>query len=110
MLDKTVFLEKLRSGDAPIGVVGLGYVGLPLAVALARPFNVVGYDVSAERVAMLEDHQDPSQELTEDELAAVTIAYTSDPTKLGECPVIIVAVPTPIDDNKNPDLGPLQRV
>jgi UDP-N-acetyl-D-galactosamine dehydrogenase len=109
MLDTSTFLEKLRLRNAPIAVVGLGYVGLPLAVALARHFNVVGYDVSAERVAMLENNRDPSQELTEAELAAVSIAYTSDPTKLRECPFIIVAVPTPIDVNKNPDLSPLER-
>ena len=68
MIDKSVFLEKLRSGDSPIAVVGLGYVGLPLAVALAKHFRVIGYDVSAERVEQLRRGSDPSQELTHDEL------------------------------------------
>lgn len=108
MMDPSAFLEKLRSGDASIAIVGLGYVGLPLAVALAHRFRVVGYDVSAERVALLEKNVDPSHELTESELAEVSITYTSDPAKLGDTPLIIVAVPTPIDANKNPDLGPLE--
>jgi len=107
MLDKSAFLEKLRSRDTAIGVVGLGYVGLPLAVALARQFRVVGLDVSEQRVELLNNDVDPSQELTTEELAAVTIDYTTDPSKLSETPFIIVAVPTPIDENKNPDLRPL---
>ena len=52
MLDKSAFLQKLNARQAPIGVVGLGYVGLPLAVALAHEFDVIGYDVSVERVAL----------------------------------------------------------
>nr|AHZ46185.1 nucleotide sugar dehydrogenase [uncultured bacterium 14-4D] len=108
MLDKSVFLKKLNAREASIGIVGLGYVGLPLAVALSRRFNVVGYDISEERVKLLKAHRDPSQELSEAELAEVSINYTSDPTALGETPLIIVAVPTPIDENKNPDLSPLR--
>ena len=108
MLDKSVFLKKLNAREAAIGVVGLGYVGLPLAVALARRFSVVGYDISEERVKLLQAHRDPSQELSEAELAEVSIHYTSDPAALSETPLIIVAVPTPIDENKNPDLSPLR--
>ena len=58
MLDKSVFLKKLNAREASIGVVGLGYVGLPLAVALSRRFNVVGYDISEERVKLLKAHRD----------------------------------------------------
>ena len=109
MLDKSVFLKKLNAREASIGVVGLGYVGLPLAVALSHRFSVTGYDVSEERVKLLNAHRDPSHELSEAELAEVSIDYTSDPAALGETPLIIVAVPTPIDENKNPDLSPLER-
>ena len=108
MLEVSTFFDRLRSGDAPIGVVGLGYVGLPLAVALAKHFRVIGYDVSPERIELLRQHSDPSQELTTDELKSVSIAYTSTPEELSEAPFIIVAVPTPIDGNKNPDLTPLE--
>ena len=108
MLDKSVFLKKLNAREAAIGVVGLGYVGLPLAVALSRHYRVVGYDISEERVKLLQAHRDPSNELSEAELAEVSINYTSDPAALGETPLIIVAVPTPIDENKNPDLSPLR--
>ena len=109
MLDKSVFLKKLTTHEASIGVVGLGYVGLPLAVALSHCFSVIGYDISEERVKLLKAHRDPSHELSEAELAEVSIDYTSDPAKLTETPLIIVAVPTPIDENKNPDLSPLER-
>lgn len=109
MLDKSVFLNKLKAREASIGVVGLGYVGLPLAVALAHKFDVIGYDVSQARVDLLEKNQDPSHELSEAELAAVSITYTADPAKLSETPLIIVAVPTPIDVSNNPDLSPLER-
>ena len=108
MLEVSAFFDRLRSGDAPIGVVGLGYVGLPLAVALAKHFRVIGYDVSPERIELLRQHSDPSQELTTDELESVSIAYTSTPEELSEAPFIIVAVPTPIDGNNNPDLTPLE--
>ena len=109
MLDKSVFLKKLLARETSIGVVGLGYVGLPLTVALSHRFSVTGYDVSEEHVKLLKAHRDPSHELSEAELAKVSIDYTSDPAALGETPLIIVAVPTPIDDNKNPDLSPLER-
>ena len=109
MLDKSAFLKKLTAREASIGVVGLGYVGLPLAVALSQHFRVTGYDVSEERVKLLKAHRDPSHELSEAELAEVSIDYTSDPAKLAETPLIIVAVPTPIDQNKNPDLSPLEH-
>ena len=107
MID-TSFFQSLETGDTPIGVVGLGYVGLPLAVALAEKFRVIGYDVSEPRVELLRENRDPSDELREDELAAVTIDYTSDASKLAAAKLIIVAVPTPIDENNNPDLSPLE--
>jgi UDP-N-acetyl-D-galactosamine dehydrogenase len=109
LLNPAAFLEELRSRKAAVAIVGLGYVGLPLAVALAKKFRVVGFDVSDERIALLRAHKDPSHELTSEELRAVEIEYTSNPKTLLEAKLIIVAVPTPIDENKNPDLEPLER-
>jgi UDP-N-acetyl-D-galactosamine dehydrogenase len=91
-----------------VAVVGLGYVGLPLAVALAKKFRVVGFDISRERIEDLRQHRDPSRELTTEELREVEIDYTHDPSELRKARLIIVAVPTPIDGNKNPDLTPLE--
>jgi len=105
--DPSAFLEDLRSRKAAVAVIGLGYVGLPLAVALAKKFRVVGFDISRERIEDLKRHRDPSRELEAEELRAVEVMYVSDPAELRKAGLIIVAVPTPIDENKNPDLAPL---
>lgn len=88
-------------------MVGLGYVGLPLAVALGRRHPVVGYDVSARRIADLRQGRDATNEVTADELGAGTLLLTDDPADLRGCNVIIVTVPTPIDDANRPDLRAL---
>jgi UDP-N-acetyl-D-galactosamine dehydrogenase len=107
-IDPLAFLEDLRTRRTAVAVIGLGYVGLPLAVALAKKFRVVGFDISRDRIADLKRRRDPSRELTAEELSAVEIEYTGDPSELGKARLIIVAVPTPIDENKNPDLTPLE--
>ncbi len=96
-------LDKVR-----LGVIGLGYVGLPLAVEFARKYPVIGLDINAARVAELEVGRDSSLEVTAEELsAAERLSYTAEPADLRECNVYIVTVPTPIDDYKTPDLRPL---
>jgi UDP-N-acetyl-D-galactosamine dehydrogenase len=97
----------MQLSDARIGVIGLGYVGLPLAVELARRFPVTGFDINQARIAELQAGRDSSLECTPDELAAVQISYTHELEALRGCNVYIVTVPTPIDDYKKPDLGPL---
>ncbi|MFK8016119.1 MAG: Vi polysaccharide biosynthesis UDP-N-acetylglucosamine C-6 dehydrogenase TviB [Gammaproteobacteria bacterium] len=93
-----------------IGVVGLGYVGLPLAVSFGRTIDTVGFDINAGRIAELESGHDSTLETDADELAAATrLSFTTDPSKLGECDVMIATVPTPIDDHKRPDLTPLVK-
>jgi UDP-N-acetyl-D-galactosamine dehydrogenase len=93
-----------------IGVVGLGYVGLPLALALGRAFEgTVGLDVSAAKIRMLKAGEDPTFEGLESEIQTSNINFTTDPTLLKECDVIIVAVPTPIDENRQPDLNALTK-
>jgi UDP-N-acetyl-D-glucosamine/UDP-N-acetyl-D-galactosamine dehydrogenase len=93
-----------------IGVIGLGYVGLPLALAFGRQFPTVGFDLKQERVAELEAGRDATLEATAEELAGATqLRYSSDPATLSACNVFIVTVPTPINSSKNPDLAPLKR-
>ena len=86
-----------------VAVVGLGYVGLPLAVALARKHDVVGFDVSARRVAALRDGVDSTNEVSPEELRAANLTITDDPGALGSRDVFIVTVPTPIDEANRPD-------
>jgi UDP-N-acetyl-D-galactosamine dehydrogenase len=93
---------------AKIAVIGLGYVGLPLAVAFADQHDVVGFDVSAERVAELSRYEDRTLEVAPEALKAVArLAFTDDPAALAGCNVFVVTVPTPIDDHKRPDLSAL---
>ncbi|WP_243364602.1 nucleotide sugar dehydrogenase [Fundidesulfovibrio terrae] len=103
-----VSFEELKAGQAKLAVVGLGYVGLPLAVALARHFNVVGFDISARRIERLREGIDDTGEVDAAALAQVTVDYTADPAKLSECRLLIVAVPTPIDSHRSPDLHPVR--
>ena len=92
-----------------IGVIGLGYVGLPLAVAFGKKYPTTGFDISSERIADLRAGRDTTQEVgAADLLAAKSLCFSSDPASLADCSVYIVTVPTPIDDAKQPDLEPLR--
>ncbi len=99
--------EELSQHRVPLAVVGLGYVGLPLAVAFSRHFDVIGFDISEARVAELRGGHDHTNEVSDEKLAAARIAYSTDPASLAAAGVVIVAVPTPIDDHKSPDLTPV---
>jgi UDP-N-acetyl-D-galactosamine dehydrogenase len=91
-----------------VGIVGLGYVGLPLALAIGRNFpETVGFDVSTDKVNALLAGTDPLSDDFEQEIRSSTVAFTTDPKALAEVDVVIVAVPTPIDVNRQPDLTPL---
>jgi len=92
-----------------IGIVGLGYVGLPLAVELGKKYPTKGLDISAERVAELRSGQDSTLEVEPEELKLATrLSYHSDPQDIADCNFYIVTVPTPIDSAKRPDLSPLE--
>ncbi|MCX7355255.1 MAG: nucleotide sugar dehydrogenase [Alphaproteobacteria bacterium] len=93
------------SAPKNIAVVGLGYVGLPLAVALAKCFPVVGFDVDASRVAELSRGHDRTREVTEERLTAARCRFTSRPEDMAGCDVFILTVPTPVDRDNRPDLG-----
>jgi len=100
----------LRLQKCRIGVVGLGYVGLPLAVEFGKHFETVGFDVNPQRVAQLRKGRDSTLEVSAEELrAAQRLTYTTDLDGLRRCRVFIVTVPTPIDGYKRPDLSPLVR-
>jgi UDP-N-acetyl-D-glucosamine/UDP-N-acetyl-D-galactosamine dehydrogenase len=91
-----------------VAVVGLGYVGLPLAVEFGKKFRTVGYDLSAEKVASYRRHIDPTGEISSEDLkSAAKLEVTTDPKDLAAADIIIVAVPTPIDAARQPDLSPL---
>jgi UDP-N-acetyl-D-glucosamine/UDP-N-acetyl-D-galactosamine dehydrogenase len=90
-------------GAEKIAVVGLGYVGLPLAVALARKFDVVGFDIDPRRVDELRSGTDRTNEVSAEELGSTTLSSTSDPSDLEGRSIYIVTVPTPIDDANRPD-------
>ena len=84
----------LQNREQTLAVVGLGYVGLPLAVAFSRHMNVLGFDINAGRIEELRKGHDRTNEVTDEALAAATIEYTCDPADLARAAVIIVAVPT----------------
>ncbi|MBN1980962.1 MAG: nucleotide sugar dehydrogenase [Chitinivibrionales bacterium] len=88
-------------------VVGLGYVGLPLAVEMAKHFTVVGFDVNQERVNQLREGVDPNGEVESKELRASSVQFTTNGQEIAKTQFIIVAVPTPIDEHKSPDLTPV---
>lgn len=91
-----------------VGVVGLGYVGLPVALAFARRFeHTVGFDISEARVAALRNGQDWTNEVSAEDLAETNLSFTADPGDLRGCTFFVVAVPTPIDAERRPDLGSL---
>ena len=100
----------LKLRNCRIAVVGLGYVGLPLAVEFGKRFDTVGFDVKPERVAQLRAGRDTTLEVTSEELkSAERLSFTTELADLKRCRVFIVTVPTPIDGYKRPDLTPLVR-
>jgi UDP-N-acetyl-D-galactosamine dehydrogenase len=93
-----------------IGVVGLGYVGLPLAVEFGKVYPTVGFDIHAGRIAELESGTDSTLEASDEELASATqLSYTTDPEALAACNFYVVTVPTPIGDSNRPLLTPLRK-
>jgi len=91
-----------------IGIVGLGYVGLPLAVEFGKHFDTVGFDIKPHRIAELASGRDSTLEVSRGELKSATrLTFSTELDSLKRCRVLIVTVPTPIDEYKRPDLTPL---
>jgi len=99
--------DQLLSGQATMSVVGLGYVGLPIALAFANHIKVVGFDIHQGRIDMMKRGEDPSEEVPPEGFLNKNISFTADVDKLKEANFHIVAVPTPIHASHQPDLGPL---
>lgn len=99
-----VTFEDLKNKKENIAVVGLGYVGLPLAVILSKHFDVIGLDIQEDRIRQLSQGHDHTREVSDDELKQSRIDFSSDPSILRDASFIIVAVPTPIDEDNKPDL------
>lgn len=101
--------EALIRKEKIVAVIGLGYVGLPLALAFAKHFRVIGFDLDPARVAMMRKQEDPSRELLAQDFMDTDIVFSSDPEDLKSAQFFIVSVPTDIDEHKVPDLSPLKN-
>ena len=100
--------EKIVSGEEKISLVGLGYVGMPIAVAFAKKVKVVGFDLNAEKIVLYKSGVDPTKEVGDEVIKNTTVEFTADPSKLKEAKFHIVAVPTPVNDDHTPDLSPVE--
>lgn len=100
-------IERYISKKQAICVVGLGYVGLPVAIEFARKFRVIGFDINNQRIDLMRRGIDPSDELEPAAFQGCDITFTSNPEDIKACTFFVVAVPTPINEHKNPDLRPL---
>jgi len=99
--------NELVTGKEKLAVIGLGYVGLPIALEFARKIKVIGFDIKPERINLMKNKVDPSNELESKDFENCNIHFTAITDELREAKFFIVAVPTPIDDHKSPDLKPL---
>ena len=103
----TTIYQRILKKDAKIAVIGLGYVGLPIALAFAKKVSVIGFDINQERVNMMKMGIDPSEELTKKDFEGCDITFTTSVDVLRKANFFIVAVPTPVDEHNIPDLRPV---
>ncbi len=99
--------QKLVDKKVKLAVIGLGYIGLPVALEFAKKISVIGFDINKKRIEMMRNHLDPSKEVSREEFKNSDIIFTDDPDQLKQAGFFIVAVPTPVDKYNVPDLGPL---
>ena len=100
--------EKIVNGEEKISLVGLGYVGMPIAVAFSKKVKVVGFDLNAKKIELYKSGIDPTNEVGNEAIKACTVDFTADESKLKEAKFHIVAVPTPVNDDHTPDLTPVE--
>src|SRR5215510_2810946 len=101
--------QELIDKKAKLAVIGLGYVGLPIALEFAKKISVIGFDINSKRIEMMKKCIDPSNELEKEDFAGCDIKFTDSLDELREARFFIVAVPTPVDDHNVPDLVPVQK-
>jgi UDP-N-acetyl-D-glucosamine/UDP-N-acetyl-D-galactosamine dehydrogenase len=101
--------QKLIQKEAKLAVIGLGYVGLPLALEFARHMQVIGFDINEKRIGLMKNQIDPSNELEKEAFEGCDIEFTNDLDKLKEASFYVVAVPTPVDSHNVPDLSPVLK-
>ena len=97
----------LISGKEKLALVGLGYVGMPIAVEFSKHVDVIGFDINKSKVEAYKRGEDPTQEVGDEGIKASNVEWTSDEKRLREAKFIIVAVPTPVNDDTTPDLTPV---
>ncbi len=100
--------QRILSGQEKISLVGLGYVGMPIAVSFAKKVKVVGFDLNAKKIELYKSGIDPTNEVGDEVIKNTTVEFTSDETKLRETKFHIVAVPTPVNEDHTPDLTPVE--
>ena len=101
--------KQLVNRETKLSLIGLGYVGMPIAVAFAKKVDVVGFDLNADKIALYKQGIDPTHEEGDDVIRRTAVDFTSDPARLREARFHIVAVPTPVNPDHTPDLGPLKN-
>lgn len=106
--EKMLLFKQLVTRNEKIAVIGLGYVGMPIAVAFAKKVNVIGFDLNKKKIDLYKSGIDPTNEIGNDEIKKTTVEFTADETKLKEAKFHIIAVPTPINSDKTPDLSPVE--
>ena len=99
--------KKILNGEEKIALLGLGYVGMPIAIAFAKKVKVIGYDFNIAKIEAYKQGIDPTKEVGNEAVNNTTVEFTSDERKLQEAKFIIVAVPTPINSDHTPDLSPV---
>ncbi len=100
--------EKIKSGEESIALVGLGYVGMPIAVAFARKVNVIGFDTNVSKIELYKSGIDPTHEVGDESIKNTTVFFTADEKDLRKAKFLIVAVPTPVNQDHTPDLSPVE--
>ena len=100
--------EKLKDREETLSLIGLGYVGMPIAVAFAKKIKVIGFDLNQEKIKLYQAGVDPTKEVGDEEVRNTTVEFTFDEARLKEAKFHIVAVPTPVREDHTPDLSPVE--